>query len=32
LVMTRADIDEMMRLIHLALDLTNRDLKARGLV
>jgi len=32
LVMTRADIDEMMRLIHLALDLTQRDLKARGLV
>lgn len=32
LVMTRSDIDEMMRLIHLALDLTQRDLKARGLV
>ncbi len=32
LVMTRTDIDEMMRLIHLALDLTQRDLKARGLV
>jgi putrescine---pyruvate transaminase len=32
LVMTRADIDEMMRLIHLALDLTQRDLKARGVV
>nr|WP_315493346.1 aspartate aminotransferase family protein [uncultured Rhodoferax sp.] len=32
LVMTRSDIDEMMRLIHLALDLTERDLKARGLV
>lgn len=32
LVMTRADIDEMMRLIYLALDLTQRDLKARGLV
>ena len=32
LVMTRSDIDEMMRLIYLALDLTQRDLKARGLV
>ncbi|MDZ7918666.1 aspartate aminotransferase family protein [Rhodoferax sp.] len=32
LVMTRSDIDEMMRLIHLALDLTHRDLKVRGLV
>lgn len=32
LVMTRSDIDEMMRLIRLALDLTHRDLKARGLV
>ncbi|PQA78187.1 aspartate aminotransferase family protein [Rhodoferax sp. TS-BS-61-7] len=32
LVMTRSDIDEMMRLIYLALDLTQRDLKARGLL
>lgn len=32
LVMTHSDIDEMMRLIHLALDLTQRDLKVRGLV
>ncbi len=32
LVMTRSDIDEMMRFIYLALDLTQRDLKARGLV
>jgi len=30
--MTRADIDEMMRLIYLALDLTLAELKARGLV
>jgi putrescine aminotransferase len=32
LVMTRADIDEMMRLIRQALDLTHKDLKARGLL
>ncbi|WP_294772691.1 aspartate aminotransferase family protein [uncultured Rhodoferax sp.] len=32
LVMTRSDIDEMMRLIRQALDLTLQDLKARGLV
>lgn len=32
LVMTRADIDEMVRLIRLALDLTYQDLKAKGLV
>ncbi|MDR7305383.1 aspartate aminotransferase family protein [Rhodoferax saidenbachensis] len=32
LVMTKTDIDELMRLIHLALDRTLVDLKARGLV
>jgi putrescine---pyruvate transaminase len=32
LVMTRSDIDEMMRLIRQALDLTYKDLKARGLL
>jgi putrescine aminotransferase len=32
LVMTHAQIDEMMRLIYLALDLTTRDLVAQGLL
>jgi putrescine aminotransferase len=32
LVMTHADIDEMMRLIHQALDLTSKELLARGLL
>jgi len=32
LVMTHADIDEMMRLIYLALDLTAKDLTAKGLL
>jgi putrescine aminotransferase len=32
LVMTKTDIDELMRLIRLALDRTLVDLKARGLV
>jgi putrescine aminotransferase len=32
LVMGRSDIDEMMRLIRQALDLTHKDLKARGLL
>jgi putrescine aminotransferase len=32
LVMTFADIDEMMRLIYLALDLTQAELKVRGLL
>jgi hypothetical protein len=31
-VMGRSDIDEMMRLIRQALDLTHKDLKARGLL
>ncbi|WP_198674630.1 aspartate aminotransferase family protein [Rhodoferax ferrireducens] len=32
LVMTTSDIDEMMRLIRLALDLTHKDLKEKGLL
>ncbi len=32
LVMTHADIDEMMRLIHQALDLTAKDLASKGLL
>jgi putrescine---pyruvate transaminase len=32
LTVTRADIDDLMHLIRQALDLTWRDLKARGLV
>jgi putrescine---pyruvate transaminase len=32
LVMTHADIDEMMRLIYLALDLTSQDLRTKGLL
>jgi putrescine---pyruvate transaminase len=32
LTMTRSDIDDMVRLIRIALDLTWRDLKARNLV
>lgn len=32
LVMTETDIDEMMRLIRLALDLTHQELKAKGLI
>ena len=32
LVMTKADIDEMIRLIRLALELTLKDLKTRGLL
>jgi putrescine aminotransferase len=32
LVMTHADIDEMMRLIYLALDLTSKDLRTKGLL
>ncbi|MEO8120769.1 MAG: aspartate aminotransferase family protein [Rhodoferax sp.] len=32
LVMSTSDIDEMMRLIHLALDLTHKDLKEKGLL
>jgi putrescine---pyruvate transaminase len=32
LTMTRSDIDDMVGLIRTALDLTLRDLKARGLV
>jgi putrescine aminotransferase len=32
LVMTKTDIDELMRLVHLALDRTLADLKLRGLV
>ena len=31
LVMTTGDIDEMVTLIRLALDLTHKDLKSRGL-
>ena len=31
LTMSRADIDEMMRLIYLALDLTHAELRAKGL-
>jgi len=32
LTMTHADIDELLRLIHLALDLTQRDLHQKGLI
>ena len=32
LIMTHADIDEMMRLIHLALDLTQQELTQKGLI
>jgi putrescine---pyruvate transaminase len=32
LVMTKADIDDMIRLIRLALDLTHKDLVVRGLI
>jgi putrescine aminotransferase len=32
LVMTKADIDDMMKLVRLALDLTLRDLEARNLL
>jgi putrescine aminotransferase len=32
LTMTRTDIDEMMRLIRLALDLTQQELRQKGLI